>query len=110
MKRLLLLATLLIPVVALAESPLKKLPDDTVPPAVKAEIDPDGNGLVSKAEFMAYQEKRFTEADANKDGSISDDEHKASMSKWRARRDEWRAQMKATMPPQPDSKPATDKP
>ncbi len=56
--------------------------------AAKAAIDTDGNGSVSKAEFLAYQEKRFVEIDTNKDGSISDEEHKASVQKWASKRND----------------------
>lgn len=63
----------------------------------KAKIDTDANGIVSKAEFMAAQEKRFSEMDGNGDGSITDDEYKASMDKWKAKRQEMRDKMKARM-------------
>jgi uncharacterized low-complexity protein len=39
--------------------------------------DTDKDGKVTKAEFLAHQETMFTEADANKDGSLDADERKA---------------------------------
>lgn len=39
--------------------------------------DTDGDGALSKAEFMAVQEKRFAEMDANSDGKVTKDEMKA---------------------------------
>lgn len=98
MKRLslLLLAALFVPAVAMAEHEAGHgtLAKDAVKAKAKAEIDTNGDGLVSKAEFMAHQEKRFAAMDADGDGSVSDAEHKASMEKWKSKRDEWRAKLK----------------
>lgn len=63
----------------------------------KAKIDTNGDGAVSKAEFMAAQEKRFNEMDVNGNGTITDDEYKASMDKWKAKRQEMRDMVKARM-------------
>lgn len=52
----------------------------------KAELDTDGNGEVSKTEFMTYQEKRFAEMDSDGNGSVTDAEHKAATQKWIAKR------------------------
>ena len=45
------------------------------------QMDTNGDGLVSKAEFDAYHEQRFKELDANRDGQVSAEEmdahHKA---------------------------------
>lgn len=114
MKRLslLLLSALLIPSLALAAHEKDHDGPPPAPPAgedAKAKIDTDGNGTVSKAEFMAYQEKRFNEADANHDGSITDEEHKASMQKWKAKRDEMRAKMKDENAPGMEKGEATPK-
>ncbi|MCB1537872.1 MAG: EF-hand domain-containing protein [Rhodospirillales bacterium] len=57
--------------------------------------DTNGDGMLSKAEFMAVQEKRFDEMDANKDGQVSKDEMKAyretMRSKFEEKRKEWEA-------------------
>lgn len=37
-------------------------------------MDTDGNGDISKDEFMAHAEKKFAKKDANGDGAISADE------------------------------------
>lgn len=37
-------------------------------------IDPNGDGLVSEAEFTSFSLERFKEADENKDGNLSADE------------------------------------
>lgn len=49
------------------------------------EVDTDGDGKVSKTEFLAKAEKRFAEADANGDGFIVKEEHKAMRAKWKAK-------------------------
>lgn len=51
-------------------------------------MDTDENGAVSKEEFMAAQEERFTKMDADGDGSISTDEYKAAAKDWREKRKE----------------------
>lgn len=43
-----------------------------------AELDTDGNGLISKEEFISKQEERFTSADQNGDGNLSPEEMKAA--------------------------------
>ena len=35
------------------------------------QADTDGNGVVNKAEYLAFVERRFGEADADKDGKLS---------------------------------------
>lgn len=47
-------------------------------------IDTDGDGQISKAEFMAKHEERFDEMDANEDGALSKDEMKSA---WEARKE-----------------------
>ena len=60
----------------------------------KMRLDTDGDGSVSKAEFMKAQEERFADMDSNGDGSVSGDEMKASWDRWKERRSEMRAKMK----------------
>jgi hypothetical protein len=61
------------------------------------EVDTNGDGLVSKAEFMAQQEKRFNELDANSDGQIDQDEHKAFRGKMKERFKEMREKRQQRM-------------
>ena len=39
-------------------------------------MDTDGNGSVSKEEYMNHKEQRFNEKDANGDGMLTEDEMK----------------------------------
>lgn len=48
------------------------------------EADTNGDGVISKQEFMAEQEKRFKEIDTNGDGNISQDEMQAHREKRKA--------------------------
>lgn len=48
-----------------------------------SKADADGNGIVSKSEFMAVQDKFFAEADTNSDGQITQDEAEAQKARWR---------------------------
>lgn len=64
---------------AFAETPAA--PAEATPPAQHEghagpmqTADTNNDGLLSKAEFMAVQEKRFADMDTNKDGNISRDE------------------------------------
>jgi hypothetical protein len=50
-----------------------------------AMADTNGDKAISKAEFRAAAEARFAKADANSDGTISAEEHKAQRGKWRDR-------------------------
>lgn len=54
-------------------------------------LDTDGNGMVSKDEFMVMHMKRFEKIDANADGNIAKDEIEA----YRAARKAEREKMKA---------------
>lgn len=56
--------------------------------------DTDGNGSISKAEFMSKHEARFVEADTNKDGAISKAEADAEREKWAEAMKEKRAERK----------------
>ncbi len=72
------------------------------------EIDADGDGAVSKAEFLAFHEKRFGEMDADKDGKISKEEHEAKRAEWKAKMKERREnRLKKDVPVEA---PAADKP
>lgn len=43
----------------------------------KGKWDANGDGMISKTEFMAAHEARFAEIDADNDGNISKDEMKS---------------------------------
>lgn len=45
------------------------------------ELDKDGNGAISRQEFMDGHDAKFDKMDANKDGTVSPDEHRAHMGK-----------------------------
>lgn len=49
--------------------------------------DADGDGVVTKDEFLAEQTKRFDEMDADKDGKVTKDEAKAKMEEMRKKWD-----------------------
>lgn len=57
--------------------------------------DTDGDGFLSKTEFMAVHEKRFAEMDKDSDGKISKDEMKAHREtmreKFKEKKAEWEA-------------------
>lgn len=50
------------------------------------EMDTDGDGAISKAEFLAQAEAKFDRMDANGDGKITPEERQAMREKWRRRR------------------------
>ncbi|MCD8493982.1 MAG: EF-hand domain-containing protein [Alphaproteobacteria bacterium] len=54
------------------------------------DADTNGDGMISKDEFTAFHEKRFTEMDTNSDGQISQDEIKAKAQEWREKMNERR--------------------
>lgn len=58
------------------------------------ELDTDGDGKISRAEFAAKGDKMFAEADANKDGFLTKDEmkaaHEARKAKWKEKRGEFK--------------------
>lgn len=60
----------------------------------KHHIDTNGDGVVSKSEFMKAQEKKFKELDANNDGKIEREEFKAFKGKMKKKREEWREKFK----------------
>ena len=57
-------------------------------------IDTDGNGEISKDEFIDAHTKHFEEADTDGSGSLSRDEMKAMLEKRKEKRSEWREKMK----------------
>lgn len=58
------------------------------------EVDTDGDGKISKAEFLASQEKHFVEIDADGDGYVTKEEKQAKMEemreKFKEKREEWK--------------------
>jgi len=52
-----------------------------------AKVDTDGNGTISKAEFLAKHEKKFNKMDANGDGEISKEEKMGGMKKMKHMKD-----------------------
>lgn len=53
-------------------------------------LDTDGDGKISKAEFMVKHEERFARMDKDSDGFISKDEMQAAREAMKARREEAR--------------------
>jgi hypothetical protein len=97
MKKFLMLAAL-----ALVALPAVSHAEDTAaPPAGEhggpgkmfKDTDANGDGMMSKEEFMAFHEKRFTEMDTNGDGQISADEAKAKAKEWREKMNERRKEL-----------------
>lgn len=61
------------------------------------ESDTDGDGKISKAEWVASAEKRFGEIDADGDGAVTKEEMKAHHEKMKEHRKEMREKMKDKM-------------
>ncbi len=61
-----------------------------------AKVDSDGDGFISRTEFMAQAESRFNKADRNGDGLISQEEHQQLRQELRSQ-----AQGKGFQRPQP---------
>jgi len=61
----------------------------------KNPADTDGDGFLSKSEFLAAQEKRFAEIDTNSDGKISKEEmkafHESKKGEWAEKKADWKA-------------------
>lgn len=51
-------------------------------------LDANGDGSVSKDEFMAAHEEKFTEMDTNGDGVISKEELEARRAQWKEKMEE----------------------
>ncbi len=69
------------------------------------ETDTNGDGQMSKDEFMAFHEKRFAEMDGDGDGQISGEEAKAKAQEWREKmkekRKEWQEKKEGMNAPAP---------
>ena len=61
-------------------------------------IDTDGDGKISKAEFMAKHEEKFTQMDKNSDGFLTPEEikeaHESMKEKWKERKEMRKEKMK----------------
>jgi len=68
--------------------------------------DTDGDGFLSKTEFMAVHEKRFTDMDKDTDGKISKDEMKAHRETMREKFKEKKAEWDAKKDAKEEAKPA----
>lgn len=114
MKKLLTLAALaLIAVPAASFAEDKPQGEHKGPGKMFKETDTNGDGQMSKDEFMAFHEKRFGEMDGNGDGQISADEAKAKAQEWREKmkdkRKEWQEKKEGAKdgaPPAPEEAPA----
>jgi hypothetical protein len=75
-------------------------------------VDTDADGRISKAEFMAKHEQKFTEMDTNADGFLSADEMKEAKGKMKQRWEEKKSMMDNQAPvetaPVATPAPATD--
>lgn len=60
-------------------------------------VDTDGDGKISKAEFMAKHESKFMKMDVNGDGFLSKDEMKEAKSKMKEKRQQMREKIKDRM-------------
>lgn len=77
---------------AMAEGPKHKGKD------LFAMHDANGDGNITKAEFLAGAEKKFTEMDTDGNGSISKAEHDARKAEWAEKMKEHRAKKKEGAP------------
>lgn len=62
-----------------------------------AKHDTNGDGMISKEEFLATAEKKFADMDTDGDGSISKAESDAKKAEWKEKMKERRAKMKDRM-------------
>jgi Ca2+-binding EF-hand superfamily protein len=67
-------------------------------------LDTDGDGSVSKEEFLRVHEERFTKMDTNGDGVISKEEIEAAKAEWKGKMKERRASKKT----EPKDEPAAE--
>lgn len=56
--------------------------------------DLNGDGVISKDEFLKHAEEKFTKMDADGDGSVTKEESKAAMEAWREKMKEKHEAMK----------------
>lgn len=110
MKKFLMLAAVaLVAVPAISHAEDKPTPppagEHGGPSKMFKDTDTNGDGMMSKEEFMAFHEKRFAEMDSNGDGQISGDEAKAKAKEWRekmnARRKEMQEKKQEAAPAEP---------
>lgn len=59
------------------------------------EADKDGDGALSKSEFLDQSEERFKKMDKDGDGKITKEERKAVHDEMKAKRKEWKERKKA---------------
>ena len=59
-----------------------------------SKMDSDGDGVISKDEFLARHQSRFAQVDTDGDGVVSEDEKAAAKEARRAKREERRAKIK----------------
>lgn len=97
MKKFLILAAaalVAVPAVSHAEDkPTPPAQGEKGPGKMFKETDTNGDGKMSKDEFMAFHEKRFSEMDKNGDGQIDSDEARAKAKEWREKMEERRKEM-----------------
>lgn len=65
-------------------------------------MDSNGDGMVSKDEFMAAHMQRFEKMDTNADGNVSKDEIEAHRAAMRAKREEMKQKRQDAPPPEGD--------
>jgi Ca2+-binding EF-hand superfamily protein len=99
MKKLLLTSIaavmgLSLPAMALAENHEGGDHADKKGYSMMEKMDVDGDGLVSKTEFLAKHEEKFTKMDTNGDGSVSKDEMTEARKKWDEKKKEHYDKMK----------------
>lgn len=94
MKKQLLLASALLAVSTLpAMAEDKPAPGKEPPKGVFAKHDVNGDGVVSKEEFLAHAETKFKEIDKDGDGKITKEESEAHRAEWKEKRKEMRDKM-----------------
>ena len=58
--------------------------------------DTNGDGVISKSEFLSHAEERFAKMDANGDGEVTKDEGKAAREAMKEKRKERKEERKAS--------------
>ncbi|BAO45735.1 EF-hand domain-containing protein [Thiolapillus brandeum] len=97
MKKLLPFALSLLPAISLAlePQPATPHPPGSMADAFMMQLDSNKDGKVSKAEFIAPHEKRFSQMDKNGDGSVDRAEIEALEKAMRERMQQMRQQHSA---------------